>query len=166
MGVHAVYHLIDDHAADIAGDQRVQGAVRVSVDGRGTDDDKNVDDEIGGPHRDVFFPVEPLGHDVDAAGGAPRPEQQAVAGAHHDAAVQRGQQHLHRESGQDGVQNIQKDGIDHRGIDGFIKKLTAHGAPAKDEQGQVEHDAHQTDGQLPQIVDHQRHAGHAAQRNV
>ena len=87
LGVHAVDHLIDDHARQVTGDHGVQGAVQIAVDQSRTHDDHSVGDQVGGADGDVFLSVDPFGDDVHTAGGAAGAEDQAIAHAHDDAAV-------------------------------------------------------------------------------
>ncbi len=102
-----------------------------------------------------------------AAGGGTVPQHQTAGKPHDHAAVDGGEHRLHGREGVHACQQVDHGGADHRGVQRGVQPLPPHVLPAEDEQRQVQHHDHRTDGGLrEEVVDDLRDTGEAAHAQV
>ena len=167
-GIGAVDHLVDGHGDQRQGDHAIQRTGQIPEDQGVRHRHQNVDGKTQGTDAEALqLQLQQPGRQLRTAGGGPLPQHDAAGDADDDAAVQTGQNGLHRLEGMHRRQTVDHQRADGRGIDGGEQEILADEPPAQHEQRHVEDNDDGADGQArQQVVDDLPQTGEAAHADV
>ena len=164
-GVHAVEHAVQSQGGDVQCHQAVEGGVDgLEGQGHGHHYDQVHGQQQLAHRQPLEYQLEKPSGQVGAAGGGALLEHKAQGQAHEQAAEDTGQQRLHGLPVIQGGENVDEHRGDEHGVQRQHQQPPANELPAKDKQGDVEHDHRHTYGAGGDEVVVGGKAPHEAQR--